>query len=91
MKTLVIIVILAAAGWFGWKYLNKIDVEGTTAKQAEQFDREVKEQGFGQNKAIGNLPPSGQTASPHTAPVARTVERMRDADAAMKSRNEETP
>ncbi len=91
MKTFIVLLILVAGAYFGWKFLNKIDVEGSTAKQAEQFDREVREEGFGKDKAIGNLPPSGQTASPHTAPVARTVERMRDADAAMKSRNEETP
>lgn len=90
MKTFIVLLILVAGAYVGWKYLNKVDIEGSTAKQAEQFDRDVKEQVEGKG-GIQNLPPSGQTASEYVAPVARTVEKLKAADAAMQERNAETP
>ncbi len=90
MKTFFILVVIAAGVYFGWKYLNKIDIDGSTAKQAQEFDLEVKEQGQGK-RAIENLPPSDKTASSYVAPVASTMEKLKGANAATNDRNGDAP
>ena len=72
MKTFVILIILAVAGYYGWKYLDeKVDVQAATDKQAQEMDQKVQ-QGVGQAQSQQAAPPQQQSANP----VQRTSERI---------------
>lgn len=72
MKTLLIFVIIVAAAYYGWKYMDrKVDVQKATETQAREMDAEVQKAVSRVNPSVA---PAGQTVAP-SAPASSATQR----------------
>ncbi|MDX2226475.1 MAG: hypothetical protein SFY92_05180 [Verrucomicrobiae bacterium] len=79
MKKLFLLIILLAAGWYGWKFLNeKVDLDKATENQRQDMDRQVQREVQNPRPAPQNAQIPAESNSGQGSASSRTAESLRN-------------